>query len=129
MTKRPDQNCIAVIDLGTGSIRNTVYDSNGKIIDYFRKDNPVIYPRPGWAEQDTAYWWEALTEGFQQIPAHIRLSISAIAVTSQREGIVAVNQAFEPLDNMIIWLDGRTEKEAEYVEATIGRKPSTTFAD
>ena len=46
----------------------------------------------------------------------------AISVTSQREGIVPVDSNFEPLDHMIIWLDGRTDKEAIYIEEKIGKE-------
>lgn len=112
---------ISVIDLGTGSIRNSIYDFQGKVVDYIRADNPVVYPRPGWAEQNTALWWKLITESYHKIPETLRNNIAAITVTSQREGIVAVNQAFEPLDNMIIWLDNRTEQEAQHIEETIGR--------
>ena len=119
---RIKEKYLSVVDLGTGTIRNSIYDLDGNLVDYKRAENPVIYPKPGWAEQDTALWWELLKASFLQLSPAVREKIIAITVTSQREGIVPVNNAFEPLANMIIWLDGRTEKEARFIEETIGKE-------
>jgi xylulokinase len=107
---------VSVIDLGTGSIRLTVYDLSGRVVEERKKDNPVIYPRPGWAEQDAAFWWTAIKELFSSLAPSTRKGIVAITSTSQREGIVPVDRDFIPLDNMIIWLDGRTNLEGEEIE-------------
>lgn len=113
---------ISIIDLGTGTIRNSIYDFNGKLVKYTRAENPVFYPKPGWVEQDPKLWWDLLKKSFQDISGSVRHNIQAISVTSQREGIVPVNQKFEPLDNIIIWLDGRTEAEARDTEKRLGRE-------
>jgi len=113
---------ISIIDLGTGSIRNTIYDTAGTIVDGFRMDNPIIFPKPGWAEQDPVWWWDIIKQSFHQFDDSIREQITAISVTSQREGIVPVDKQFEPLDKIIIWLDGRTDSEAAFIEKTLGRK-------
>jgi len=113
---------ISVIDLGTGSIRNTLYDQSGGIVDVEKRDNPILHPHPGWAEQDPVYWWQALKETFASFRPAIRKSISAISATSQREGIVPVNEHFEPLGNIIIWLDGRTGTESNIITERLGEQ-------
>lgn len=113
---------ISVIDLGTGSIRNTVYNQSGKILDVKKRDNPILYPKPGWAEQDPHYWWTAVKETFRDFSPEIRNSISAISATSQREGIVPINEKFEPLSNIIIWLDGRTCAEGDEIVEKLGEQ-------
>lgn len=112
---------LSIIDLGTGTIRNTVYDLSGNVIQFIRADNSVLHPAPGWAEQDTDLWWKLLKESYHELSPEVRRQIIAISVTSQREGIVPVNEKFEPLDNMIIWLDSRTDTEASFIEETLGR--------
>jgi xylulokinase len=52
----------------------------------------------------------------------IRNQIAAITVTSQREGIVSVDEDFQPLHNMIIWLDGRTTSEGEDIVEKLGEQ-------
>jgi sugar (pentulose or hexulose) kinase len=51
-----------------------------------------------------------------------RDQITALSVTSQREGIVPVNEDFLPLSNMIIWLDGRTVQEGEEIVKKLGEQ-------
>ena len=111
---------VSVIDLGTGSIRLTVYDLSGRVVEERKKDNPVIYPRPGWAEQDAAFWWTAIKELFGSLAPSTLQGIVAITSTGQREGIVPVDRDFLPLDNMIIWLDGRTNQEGKEIEEKLG---------
>lgn len=120
MTK-PGTKYFSIIDLGTGTIRNTIFDYKGNVIECLRSENPVIYPKPGWAEQNTALWWKILMESYHKLSPIVRKNIYAVSVTSQREGIVPVNTDFEPLDNMIIWLDERTGKEAKFIAETLGK--------
>ena len=111
-----------MIDAGTGSIRTTVYDLSGRTVEVRKSDNPLIHPQPGWAEQDTASWWTAVRDQFLGLEPALRNRIGALTVTSQREGIVPVDEDFLPLDNMIIWLDGRTSLEGEEILETLGEQ-------
>lgn len=113
---------ISVIDAGTGSIRNTIYDLSGNVVDVRKKDNPLIHPQAGWAEQDTAAWWFIVKNQFLGMDPATRDQITALSVTSQREGIVPVNEDFLPLSNMIIWLDGRTAREGEEIVEKLGEQ-------
>ena len=113
---------ISVIDAGTGSIRNTIYDLSGNVVDVRKNDNPLIHPQPGWAEQDTAAWWSMVKDQFLDLDQPTRDQITAITVTSQREGIVPVDEDFLPLSNMIIWLDGRTIREGDEIVEKLGEQ-------
>ncbi len=113
---------ISVIDAGTGSIRNTIYDFSGNVVDVRKNENPLIHPQPGWAEQDTAAWWTMIKDQFLDLDWPARDQITAITVTSQREGIVPVDEDFLPLSNMIIWLDGRTVREGEEIVEKLGEQ-------
>ena len=113
---------ISVIDAGTGSIRNTIYDLSGQVVDARKHDNPLIHPQPGWAEQDTDAWWNMMRDQFRDLDPNMRKRIVALTVTSQREGIVPVDTDFRPLDNMIIWLDGRTTLEGEEILQQLGEQ-------
>jgi len=113
---------ISVIDAGTGSIRNTLYDLSGRMVDVKKTDNSLIHPQAGWAEQDTAVWWNIIEDQFLDFDQDTRDQITAITITSQREGIVPVNEDFLPLSNMIIWLDGRTVQEGEEIVEKLGEQ-------
>jgi len=113
---------ISVIDAGTGSIRNTIYDLSGDTVDVRKNENPLIHPQAGWAEQDTAAWWSIVKNQFLDMNPATRDQITALSITSQREGIVPVNEDFLPLSNMIIWLDGRTVQEGEEIVEKLGEQ-------
>ncbi len=118
----PDnKSYIAVIDLGTGSIRNTIYDLSANIITHSQQENKLIHPQTGWVEQDPVAWWESLKNSFLEMPSQVRDSVKAVSVTSQREGVVPVDKNMQPLTNIIIWLDGRTTEEADMIEEKLGR--------
>jgi glycerol kinase len=40
------------LDLGTTLIKAVIFDTNGRIITSSEREVEVIYPKPGWAEQD-----------------------------------------------------------------------------
>jgi sugar (pentulose or hexulose) kinase len=63
-----------------------------------------------------------LRDQFLDLAPSLRERIAAVTVTSQREGIVPVDEDFQPLENMIIWLDGRTTLEAEEIVAQLGEQ-------
>jgi xylulokinase len=113
---------ISVIDAGTGSIRNTIYNLSGDVVDVRKDENPLIHPQAGWVEQDTAGWWSIVKDQFLGFDRATLDQITAITVTSQREGIVPVNEDFLPLSNMIIWLDGRTVQEGEEIVEKLGEE-------
>jgi xylulokinase len=113
---------IGIIDIGTGSLRLTIFDSSAKIVDTRQVENQLLYPEPGYVEQDTNTWWNNLVEMFQDLDDDIRGNISAISVTGQREGIVPVNEQFEPLANLITWLDARTGEQADRILEEVGEE-------
>jgi sugar (pentulose or hexulose) kinase len=113
---------IGIIDLGTGSIRLTVFDHAGHILEERQVENRCIYPEPGYVEQDTQHWWNDLAEMFMDLPETTRDQITVISVTGQREGIVPVNERFEPISNLITWLDSRTSEQADYILNELGEE-------
>lgn len=113
---------LAIIDAGTGSIRLTVFDLHGKVMEERQIENKFSYPEPGYVEQNTGNWWIDIQGLFQQIPSNVRNNIGALSVTGQREGIVPVNNKFEPLANLISWMDTRTSTQASRVLRELGQE-------
>lgn len=112
---KSDKPYIVIIDLGTGSLRLSVLDLSGALVAAYRTENKTWYPQPGYVEQDPAAWWEDIGGMFMNIPDELRKNIRIISVTGQREGIVVVNDRFEPMNRLITWLDGRTQGQAEMI--------------
>lgn len=110
------------LDLGTTCIKALVFDEEGCIRAEASRDDNLITPRKGWAEQDARSWMrlsaEAIREAVQLSGAQPK-DIAAISVSSQGITIVPVDESFHPLSNAINWLDMRGEKELEEI-ASLG---------
>jgi glycerol kinase len=112
---------IGAIDQGTTSTRFIVVDEAGEIRAAAQKEHAQICPRPGWAEHDaveildnTRFAIEAALEKAGLSPA----DLAAIGVTNQRETSLLWDAATgAPLHNAIVWMDTRTQAEADRLGA------------
>ena len=100
------------IDVGSSSVKVSLLDiASGKCIA--SSTNPsteaiIKAPNPGWAEQDPESWWNYICDGLKDISsAHDLGKVSAIGVTYQMHGLVAVDKNVKPVRDAIIWCDSR----------------------
>ena len=56
---RPPSSLILAFDLGTTGNKATLFDGGGRVAASSFRPYPTLYPRPGWAEQNAADWWES----------------------------------------------------------------------
>jgi len=108
-------------DVGSSSIKASLIDSeSGKIVgsatspDMELKIQSVNH---GWAEQSPEVWWNHIVKATHQLLEQININseqISAIGITYQMHGLVAVDRNLRPLRPSIIWCDSRA--------ASIGNK-------
>ncbi|MFQ6127199.1 MAG: FGGY family carbohydrate kinase, partial [Candidatus Heimdallarchaeota archaeon] len=55
------QQFIIAPDLGTSANKAILISEEGKIIDLVKAEYEVLYPKPGYAEQNPNDWWKAVT--------------------------------------------------------------------
>lgn len=118
-------DCLVGIDIGTTSVRVTIYDTDGNLITEGKVPNVIAHPRPGWAEQDAEGWWQgvcaASSHALQDFP-YPRDAIKGIAVTSMRQTFVCLSSDLEPLRPAILWYDTRHVKQVDWVRKNIGSR-------
>ena len=111
------------IDLGTSSIKLLLADETGQIWHTVTREYPLLFPQPGWSEQEPAHWWQAVREG---IPALLQgfdaEKVAGIGAGGQMHGLVALDEADQVIRPAILWNDGRTFREVEYLNDTIGKE-------
>ena len=100
------------VDLGTSGLKLLLVAADGSILDQTALTYPVSYPRDGWSEQDPEDWFAALMRGFEQLGAR---DVAGISFGGQMHGLVALDAAGEVVRPCILWNDGRTERETEYL--------------
>ncbi|MEM3385376.1 MAG: FGGY family carbohydrate kinase [Nitrososphaeria archaeon] len=114
--------------LSTDEIVGQVVDENLKPVSLKRRPIITYTPKSGYAEQDPEEWWNTLLVVAKDIIHELKgKKISAISVTSQREGLVFVNEQGESLGRCIIWMDTRALKESEYLKRRIGKNTIYNF--
>ena len=100
------------VDLGTSGLKLLLVAADGSILDQTALTYPVSYPREGWSEQNPEDWFAALMRGFEQLGAR---DVAGISFGGQMHGLVALDAAGEVVRPCILWNDGRTERETEYL--------------
>ena len=111
------------IDLGTSSLKLLLVDNEGKIHSTVTKEYSVIYPRSGWSEQNAEDWWSAICEALPELlDGFDGQSVKGIGVAGQMHGLVILDKNDEVIRPVILWNDGRTDKETEYLNTVIGKE-------
>lgn len=110
------------VDLGTSSCKMILCDENCLIINSVTKSYLVCYPNPGWSEQNPNDWWEAFKEGVKELVQNINpYDVRSIAVAGQMHSLVVLDEYDNVIRPAILWNDGRTFKETEYLNTVIGK--------
>ena len=111
------------IDLGTSAVKLLLMDQDGKIQKIVSKEYPLYFPKPGWSEQRPEDWWEQTRAGIKELTAECDKSrIAGIGFGGQMHGLVILDQNDEVIRPAILWNDGRTAKETNYLNEVIGKK-------
>ncbi len=102
---------ILTLDCGTQSVRAILFDGRGNIVGKEKVEfEPYFSREPGWAEQDTAVFWDNCCRACQILKSRQPEDwdrIIGVAVTTQRDATIIVDEEGKPLRPAIIWLDQR----------------------
>ncbi len=111
------------IDLGTSAVKLLLVDEDGRILNEVTQTYPLAFPRPGWSEQRPEDWRDAVMRG---IPALLEgfdaRRVAGIGCGGQMHGLVALDAQDHVIRPAILWNDGRTGKQVEELNETIGRE-------
>ena len=111
------------IDLGTSAVKLLLVDEKGAICGSVTKEYPLSFPQPGWSEQNPADWWKAVQHGILQLTEHLDKSeIRGIGCGGQMHGLVALDENDAVIRPAILWNDGRTAEETEYLNTVVGKE-------
>lgn len=108
-------------DLGTSSLKMLLTDVQGAILGEVTKDYDVMYPQAGWTEQNPEDWWTAFKLGIAELTKDIDVKdIKGLSVAGQMHGLVVLDKDDKVVRPTILWNDGRTWKETDYLNYEIG---------
>ena len=110
------------VDLGTSAVKLLLVDGKGAILTSVTKEYPLLFPQPGWSEQEPREWWDACEAGIKELLAGYDASLVAgIGCGGQMHGLVVLDKDDQVIRPAILWNDGRTFKEVDYLNNEIGK--------
>ena len=110
------------IDLGTSSVKMLLVAADGKILASVTEEYPVFYPQSGWSEQNPEDWFAGVKRGMKKLLAGQNVSaVRGIGAGGQMHGLVMLDAQDTVIRPAILWNDGRTQPQTDYLNEKIGR--------
>ena len=120
-----DRPYVLALDQGTTSSRCILFDRQQNIVGLAQREFGQHYPKPGWVEHDPmeiySSQYSVLTEVLAQSgvdPAQV----AGIGVGGQMHGLVALDDQGQVLRPAILWNDGRTAPQVDWLNHRVGRE-------
>ncbi len=111
------------IDLGTSAVKLLLVAEDGQICNSVTKEYPLEFPQPGWSQQNPEDWRKAVLEGIPQLLEGFDGSqVAGIGCGGQMHGLVVLDDQDQVIRPAILWNDGRTAKQVDYLNEQIGRQ-------
>ena len=116
------------VDLGTSAVKLLLMDGEGKIQKIVSKEYPIYFPNPGWSEQKPEDWFAQTMEGIKELIAEADASqIAGISFGGQMHGLVILDQEDQVIRPALLWNDGRTYEECDYLNNVIGKEKLSEY--
>ena len=110
------------IDLGTSSVKLLLMDAAGNVKNIVSREYPLYFPNPGWSEQKPEDWYKESMQGLKELlEGFPKEEVAGISFGGQMHGLVVLDEADHVLRPAILWNDGRTGEETEYLNTVIGK--------
>ncbi|NCB33724.1 MAG: carbohydrate kinase, partial [Erysipelotrichia bacterium] len=107
-----EEPLILTFDLGTQSMRGMLVDKAGTILNkvQHKYEHPYYSKKPGWAEQSPKFYYQTLCDIAKELKQKSEDGydrVKAVAVTTIRDSCICLDEHYEPLTDVILWLDSR----------------------
>lgn len=111
------------IDLGTSSVKLLLMEEDGTVKNVVTREYPLYFPKPGWSEQRPEDWYNETMLGLRELlEGADKEAVAGISFGGQMHGLVILDEKDEVIRPAILWNDGRTAQECEYLNGEIGKE-------
>lgn len=109
------------LDVGTSSVK-AMLTSDNEIINVVSRDYPISFPKAGWSEQNPTDWFIQSKEAIKELISGVDASeVKGISFSGQMHGLVMLDGDDNVIRPAILWNDGRSTKEVDYLNNEIGK--------
>lgn len=110
------------IDLGTSAVKLLLMDGEGHIEKIVSREYPIYFPHPGWSEQKPEDWFAGTMDGLKELLSECDKSqVAGISFGGQMHGLVILDKDDNVIRPALLWNDGRTYEECDYLNNVIGK--------
>ncbi|XP_060826716.1 FGGY carbohydrate kinase domain-containing protein isoform X1 [Bombus pascuorum] len=112
------------VDVGTGSARAALVSSTGKILKMTTCPLEIFHPAPNFYEQSSDNIWSAVCHVVKSVVADISAeyvrgigfaATCSLVAIDKTGSPVTVSPTGEDKQNVILWMDHRAQKEADFI--------------
>ena len=116
------------VDLGTSAVKLLLMEGSGKIVNIVSKEYPLYFPNPGWSEQKPEDWWTQVTAGIKELlDGQDKSQVAGISFGGQMHGLVILDAEDNVIRPALLWNDGRTYEETDYLNNEIGKNKLSEY--
>ena len=116
------------VDLGTSAVKLLLMDGEGQIRKIVSREYPLYFPHPGWSEQHPEDWFTQSVEGIKELTSECDKSqVAGISFGGQMHGLVILDKDDQVIRPAILWNDGRTTEETDYLNNEIGKETLSKY--
>ena len=111
------------IDLGTSAVKLLLMDEAGQVKNVVSREYPLEFPQPGWSQQNPEDWRKAVLEGIPDLLTGFDpKAVAGIGCGGQMHGLVVLDRNDQVIRPAILWNDGRTARQVDYLNNVIGKE-------
>lgn len=116
------------VDLGTSAVKLLLMDEKGQIHNIVSREYPISFPHPGWSEQNPEDWFAETMAGLKELLQDAdKNQVAGISFGGQMHGLVILDEADKVIRPAILWNDGRTYEECDYLNNVIGKEKLSAY--
>ena len=109
------------LDIGTSGVKAILMSRSGEVAAASTTPLTMSTPRPGWAEQDPAAWWDAAVASIHAVRrTRPDAAVAAVGISGQMHSSVFLDRSGNVIRPALLWCDGRTTVECAEITTAVG---------
>ncbi|MHC1783609.1 MAG: FGGY-family carbohydrate kinase [Anaerolineaceae bacterium] len=114
---------LLALDAGTTSVKAGLFQPDGRCLASALHEYTLLSGSADEAELDPTTYWQAACQTIRSVLTQASADpgeVAAMAVSSQGETTIALDNAGRPLRNALVWLDNRAVRQADELKELLG---------
>ncbi|MDK2784551.1 MAG: hypothetical protein PWQ41_1303 [Bacillota bacterium] len=107
------------LDAGTSSVKACIFKASGELVRQASQEVPIVAPRPGWAELDLEYYWQAVSGVLRETTAGLE-GIAGLGLSVTTPTTVLFAEDGRAVRPGILYLDNRSTGEVSELSTALG---------